>query len=247
MTNFQQKTVVTTSWDDGHPMDKKLCSLLKTYDIKGTIYYPLEYPEYDILNYDEIKELSNFFEIGSHTYSHKILPQLSEEEIMIELLTSKEKLEEIVSNEIISFCYPDGKYNQKVIDCVKKSGYVGARTTSLFRTHIMDPYLMGTTLQAVDRILLSKGKQLITSDDRGLGNHLLSSGNIFKNWASLAISSFDYVLKNGGIWHLWGHSKEIEDNDDWEQLDLVLNYVSKHGKANNVEFLTNGEILTQLF
>ena len=39
---------------------------------------------------------------------------------------------------------------------------------------------MGTTLQAVDRILLSKGKQLITSDDRGLGNHLLSSGNILK-------------------------------------------------------------------
>jgi len=247
MTDFEQNVIVTTSWDDGHPMDKKLCSLLKTYDIKGTIYYPLEYTEYDLLTYDELKEISKDFEIGSHTFSHKILPELSEDEILDELKNSKMKLKEIIGYDIVSFCYPDGKYNDKVIECVKKSGYRGARTTSLFRSHITDPYLMGTTIQAVDRILLSKGKQLITSDDKGLGNHLLSSGNIFKNWASLAISSFDYVVKNGGIWHLWGHSKEIEDNNDWEELDSVLNYVSKKSKTNNVEFLTNGEILTKLF
>ena len=247
MINFQDKKIVTTSWDDGYTTDKKLCSILKTYGIKGTIYSPLEYPEYEILNYDELKELSKDFEIGSHTYSHKILPLLSEEEIMTELLKSKEKLEEITSNDVISFCYPDGKYDQHVVDCVKKSGYKGARTTSLFRTNISNPFLMGTTIQAVDRMILSKGKQILNTDNKNFGNYLLSGGRIFKNWHSLAISSFDYVMKNGGIWHLWGHSKEIEDNNDWKQLEKVLEYVSNNGKKNNAEFLTNGEILTEIF
>ena len=134
-----------------------------------------------------------------------------------------------------------------MIDCVRKSGYKGARTTSLFRTNISNPYLMGTTIQAVDRMLLSKGKQVLTADDKNLRNYLLSDNRIFKNWYSLAISSFDYVMENGGIWHLWGHSKEIEDNNDWQQLERVLEYISLNGKTNNAEFLTNGEILTELF
>jgi len=54
-------------------------------------------------------------------------------------------------------------------------------------------------------------------------------------------------MENGGIWHLWGHSKEIEDNNDWQQLERVLEYISLNGKTNNAEFLTNGEILTELF
>ena len=247
MADIRDRKIITTSWDDGHPLDKKLCSLLKTCNIKGTIYAPLEYPNYDTLNLEDLKNISKEFEIGSHTYSHQILPQLPKEEIMTELIKSKEKLEEITDHDVVSFCYPDGKYNQKVIDCVRKSGYKGARTTSLFRTNISNPYLMGTTIQAVDRMLLSKGKQVLTADDKNLRNYLLSDNRIFKNWYSLAISSFDYVMENGGIWHLWGHSKEIEDNNDWQQLERVLEYISLNGKINNAEFLTNGEILTELF
>ena len=131
MADIRDRKIITTSWDDGHPLDKKLCSLLKTCNIKGTIYAPLEYPNYDILNLEDLKNISKEFEIGSHTYSHQILPQLPKEEIMTELIKSKEKLEEITDHDVVSFCYPDGKYNQKVIDCVRKSGFKGARTTSI--------------------------------------------------------------------------------------------------------------------
>ena len=33
-----KKTIVTTSWDDGHKLDLKLAALLKKYNIKGTFY-----------------------------------------------------------------------------------------------------------------------------------------------------------------------------------------------------------------
>ena len=50
------------------------------------------------------------------------------------------------------------------------------------------------------------------------------------------------VLENGGIWHLWGHSWEIEQNGDWEILADILNFVKQNGENYGAEFLTNGEI-----
>ena len=76
MADIRDRKIITTSCYDGHPLDKKLCSLLKTCNIKGTIYAPLEFPNYDILNHEDLKNISKEFEIGSHTYSHQILPQL---------------------------------------------------------------------------------------------------------------------------------------------------------------------------
>jgi peptidoglycan/xylan/chitin deacetylase (PgdA/CDA1 family) len=39
------KAVVTTSWDDGHPLDLKLAELLKKYDVPATLYMPMDNPE----------------------------------------------------------------------------------------------------------------------------------------------------------------------------------------------------------
>ena len=55
-----------------------------------------------------------------------------------------------------------------------------------------------------------------------------------------------FVLTNGGIWHLWGHSWEIDENNDWELLDDVLAYVKKKGKEYGAEFLTNGELFENI-
>ena len=63
-----------------------------------------------------------------------------------------------------------------------------------------------------------------------------------KNWDEIALESLNYVLEHGGIWHLWGHSWEIENNEDWEKLENLLKIVQIKGKEQNAEFLTNGEI-----
>ena len=239
----KKQTIVTTSWDDGHPLDLKLSSMLQSQKIPGTFYIPLKNQEFPTINDNEIRLLSNFFEIGAHTFNHVELPNLSESKILDELQSSKLKLEEITHDDITSFCYPRGKHSLAVRDLVKKSGYNFARTTELFETKIIDPFLCGTTLQCVNRSFASKIKQLMISHNTKLKLKLMS-GTVYKNWNVIAKKTFDYVVENGGIWHLWGHSWEIDANNDWENLRDVLEYVRINGLKNNVEFLNNNQIST---
>ena len=239
---MKAKTLITTSWDDGHPLDVKLCSLLQKYEIKGTIYTPITNKEHEVMDKDTIKEISKNFEIGGHTYNHLILTNLSEDEINDELVRSKKVLEEITETKIVSFCYPRGKYNKNIMKKVQNAGYIGGRTAEIFRTSFSNPYEVHTTVQAVDRVLASKGKGVIASSNRKMTQKLLFTGNLFNRWNVIAKKTLDYVLKNGGVWHLWGHSWEIDNNNDWLLLEDVLEYAQIEGRRYNAKFVTNKEI-----
>lgn len=239
------KIIITTSWDDGHPLDEKLSSLLLEHRIPGTFYIPISSLEMPLMKKEEIKNLITKFEIGGHTLTHKVLPPLSEEEMKEEIMKGKEELEKIC-DEIISFAYPKGRYNQKVIGIVKKAGFKGARTAEMFHYKIRNPYEHHPTIHAVNRILASRSKQILATKDKDMSISLLSTGTIFKTWEVIAKKTLDYVLEHGGIWHLWGHSWEINDNNDWQKLSQVLCYAKKKGKEYKAEFLTNGEIFDEV-
>ncbi len=88
-----------------------------------------------MVNESEIKEMSEYgIEFGSHSHTHRILDKLSRKEINFELTKSKEILENKGINFVPIFCYPNGNYNQDIINCVKESGYNAAVTTK--RGHI---------------------------------------------------------------------------------------------------------------
>lgn len=67
----------------------------------------------------EIEEMCDKynFEIGWHTWSHPDLTTLTEEEIMKEITPPFE---------MRYFAYPYGKYNDLVVECVKKAGFQDA-------------------------------------------------------------------------------------------------------------------------
>lgn len=237
------KVIITTSWDDGDPFDIKLCKILRDKKIASTIYTPLTNHQKIVINSDEIKKISENFEIGSHTYNHTVLTRITHELVEKELSDSKNALEKIIQKDVTSFCYPLGKYSADIIKDVKKAGFKCGRTAELFRASFNNPYELHTTVQATDRILLSKAKQIAMTDNRELAVRLLLSGNIFKKWNIIAKETFDYILEMGGIWHLWGHSWEVERNNEWELLRDVLEYVSVKGRDHGAEFLTNGELV----
>ena len=58
-------------------------------------------------------------------------------------------------------------------------------------------------------------------------------------WDALAKAMFDQVIKEGGIYHIWGHSWEIDEHDDWEPLENVFRYIGANPK---VSYVTNGEL-----
>jgi len=222
--------IVTTSWDDGCQTDERFASLLLNYKLKGTFYIAKNWIEnsgYVCL----IKELDKNFEVGAHTLSHPDLTRISIKDAFREISGSKEWLEKLLNHKIEMFAYPKGKYNDKIVELVRQAGFLGARTLNSKTTLPKNSFMMGVGCQA------SNGSPLLRLKAS------LNSRMSFKSlldWSVNAKLLFDYVMENGGIWHLWGHSWEIEENGDWEKLEKVLEYVSN---KKNVNYLENREII----
>lgn len=233
---MHRSLVVTTSWDDGSKSDIKLAELLKKLSIKATFYVTRNYRHLeDPLVPHEVVELDETFEIGAHTLTHPNLLAVGNEIGLGEIAGSKRYLENLLEHEVGMFCYPRGKYNERVVQLVKSAGFKGARTCDNRDIgESDDPYLMPVTLQATNKSPLSAFKIW-------KGNRLTLKSLV--DWETRAKEMFDLRLETGGIYHLWGHSSEIQLNREWEKLENVLKYVSSRG---GVSYLTNGECIQGL-
>ncbi len=242
---------VTTSWDDGHPEDIHIIELLERYKLRGTFYVPTDQSSIRMSN-EALRRLAYTQEIGAHTIHHEHLVGLSDDRLWREVSGSKEILEQIVGCPVVMFCYPYGQYDESVREIVKRAGFRGARTTRTFVVNDrFDALEMGTTLHVFPHPYLPARLDWQTLRYTLLRNrylainiyHLRLSIGAFVNWVELAKRIFDYVLNNGGVWHLWGHSWEIDHFRMWNQLEQVLEYISGR---REVLYLTNGELIAFL-
>lgn len=88
-------------------------------------------PDWDgFMNVEEMKDLvARGHEIGSHSHSHALLPQCTEEELLAEIAGSKLKLESVLDSPVTTFCYPNGSIDPRSVGHVRKAGYRAAVTT----------------------------------------------------------------------------------------------------------------------
>jgi peptidoglycan/xylan/chitin deacetylase (PgdA/CDA1 family) len=68
-------------------------------------------------------------EIGSHTMSHPILTNITDEQLRRELHGSRSRLEEALGRRVEQFCYPNGDNDERVQCEVARAGYRVAVTT----------------------------------------------------------------------------------------------------------------------
>jgi peptidoglycan-N-acetylglucosamine deacetylase len=235
--------IVTTSWDDGDPADIKLAELLSARALKATLYVPIRgYQGARTLSLDQLRTLSAAgFEIGGHTVSHRSLSPLNLKEVTDEVRNCKKALEDTLGEPVRMFCYPNGRYNAAVIREVERAGYVGARTTRMLSTGLrFRPFEMPTSVQAFPHPPRNYLKNLGRSRNvRDLVLYLAKWSRC-KNWVELGKQLFRDVLKSGGVWHMYGHSWEIEQLGIWSDLQDLLDYVSAR---EGVTYLTNGQIM----
>jgi len=197
--------------------------------LKGTFYIAKNWIEQSG-TISLIEELDRNFEVGAHTFSHPNLTRILEKDAFEEIAGSKKWLEEILCHRIEMFAYPFGKYNSQIAQLVRNAGFVGARTLDFEISVPKNPFSLGVSVQASGGSPLMRLKASIKSK---------LSVKSFLYWDSNAKLLFDCLLENGGLWHLWGHSWEIEKNDDWHKLEEVFEYVSNR---KNVSYLDNGDI-----
>jgi peptidoglycan/xylan/chitin deacetylase (PgdA/CDA1 family) len=83
-----------------------------------------------LMSWDQVRELHRAgHEIGSHSLSHAILPELPDDLVKQEVELSRRELSNAIDAEVPSFCYPNGSYDARVVRAVEAAGYECAVTT----------------------------------------------------------------------------------------------------------------------
>jgi peptidoglycan-N-acetylglucosamine deacetylase len=235
--------IVTTSWDDGDKCDLKVAEFLHDRGLPGTFYVPIEpYSTRPALSHGDLRSMASAeFEIGAHGFSHKLLWGLPARELDQEVAPCKPILEDILGREVRMFCYPRGRYDSNAVRAMKEAGYWGARTVRMLATRLeFNPFEMPTTLQSAPHPKFTYAKNLARA--RKMEGLRVSAVHWRKlgNWVELGKSLFDSMLEQGGVWHLYGHSWEIEELGLWKDVEQILNYVCKR---KGVTYLPNSELI----
>ena len=227
------RLIVTTSWDDGSVLDLRIGALLTKYGMKGTFYIPNYSRRVLALQKDEILELASVHEIGGHSITHPHLTMILQSEARTEIEGNKLYLEAVLDKQIKMFGYPFGEFNEETKSILRACGYIGARTVKFTGLSAAgDPYEFGVAVTAVNSRKDYAGE--ILQYFPTIPTQSLS------DWEGRATTLFDLGMERGGVWHLWGHSWQIEENNDWDTLDRVLKYVSNR---EGVLYATNGETI----
>jgi len=226
---------VTTSWDDGHRLDCRLAEILDAYDVPGTFYISpasAELDPRDRLSPAQVAAISAGFEVGAHTLTHPRLTSLSPEDARHEIAGSRARLEDVTGTRVESFCYPYGAFNAEHVRLVHEAGFSFARTTRRFSlTAGPDPLRAPTTVHAYAH-RVDVGPALTYA-----GPSLASALDLYLHWDRIAMALFDRTLERGGLYHLWGHSWELQRHNDWARLRRVLDYISRRP---GVRYAVNG-------
>ena len=82
-----------------------------------------------MLTWQNIGEISDLVEIGSHTMRHRNMKYLSENDLHQEIHQSKREIEEKTKKRVLAFSYPNGFYNSEIVRHVRDAGYRLAFTT----------------------------------------------------------------------------------------------------------------------
>tara|TARA_B100000965_G_C19492920_1_gene713840 strand:+ start:196 stop:1059 length:864 start_codon:yes stop_codon:yes gene_type:complete len=82
-----------------------------------------EFNETNALTKEEIFEMKEHVNFQSHTVFHPCLPKCSKSELLYELSSSKEKLEDEYELKINTISYPNGDYDERVIEFSMKCNY----------------------------------------------------------------------------------------------------------------------------
>ena len=243
------KMIFTTSWDDGNKLDLKLIKLLDKYNLKATFYIPKSC-QFKSLSDRKIKEISKNYEIGAHTLTHQELSEINLKKAKSEITNSKKYLEDLLEREIKVFCYPKGRYNNRVKKITQEAGFLGARTTEEFCFQkLNDFFAIKTSLHTYPFPLRKINKnhyhwsrflfQPLAGKLSNISKLNLPASSYF-SWLNLAKNMLDYCYNREGIFHLWGHSWEIEEYGMWQDLDNFFRYITS---KKNIIYLTNSEVL----
>jgi len=198
------------SFDDGKKEDDKLVRLLANYDFENVVFYipaaGTECANGREITEKEIQYIDNRWEVGGHTFSHQLLTRINPEGARREIEECRKYLMNLLGHAVYSFCYPRGYYNEEIKQMVKDAGFKEARTTEVLRIDEGDdPFEMPTTIHCYQR-----------KEYEGV------------DWLDVAKEWFQKAKEADGVYHVWGHSKELTKYGDLGKFKKLLDYIDNN-------------------
>ncbi|MCA9076400.1 MAG: polysaccharide deacetylase family protein [Planctomycetaceae bacterium] len=77
----------------------------------------------DFVRKETLQKLSSTFTVGSHARTHRLLADLPDDQVRMELQVSKLTLEDILGSEVDTLAYPGGSYDPRVQRIAQEIGY----------------------------------------------------------------------------------------------------------------------------
>jgi len=241
-TTIRRPAFLTVSVDDGHSSDLITAELLCKFGLKATFYIPRSNHERPVMEPSEIRELSTMFDVGGHTLNHTPLSKLPRDNAWNEIRGCKDWLEDLLGRPAVSFCYPRGKHNQRVRNLVATARFVGARTCDFnINSFPRDPFRVGVSTHAFSHsVAVQVQHALLQRNLMGLIGFVRTS-RMTTDWESHFRRTLDYVETHGGVAHLYLHSWEIQQRNEWDKLTRVL---QDAGGRTQVVPITNGKLFS---
>lgn len=131
--------LVGLTFDDGYADFAAVATpILLRYGFTATVYVLAERvgggndwnhpgPYKALMTDAQLREVSAAgMEIGSHGLWHRSLPELPEKELVAETRLSRERLADILGDDVHGFAYPYGVVGRREIDAVRAAGYAHA-------------------------------------------------------------------------------------------------------------------------
>ena len=238
--------LLTTSWDDGHPLDMRLAAMLEKHRLTGTFYIPRD-ASTGTMSASHVRELSQKFEIGSHTLDHTFLDTVNDPVARLQIIDSKKWVEDVTGKPCTVFCPPGGKYADRDIDIIRAAGYRAMRSVELMS---VDPprdlggglMLLPTTIHAFPQPPQAYVRNALKRRNPSNLWRYIVHGHAL-DWTRLAEAMLHLVATQGGVFHLWGHSWELETTAQWKRLDEVFQLMSIGARATKC--VTNGELVCE--
>jgi len=200
------KIKIQTSWDDYSEHNIKLAEMLLKYELPAIFFIDLCS---DNAKQQVVKLAKMGFEIGAHTYNHpQDLKLLHDDQLKTEIIDVRKELQSLTGQEINWFCYPRGRYDDRVMEFVKEAGYKFARTTRVKVENSIDNLAFPTSFHCYNRAEYN-GKEW---------------PQYVRDWIEFLCDNFKAGSDARNI-HFWGHAWEIEKYGDWEKLEKLFAWI----------------------
>lgn len=205
--------VFTMSYDDGQIEDRRLVALMNKYGIKGTFNLNSgRLSEGRTIDESEVKELYAGHEVAVHTVTHPSLHNCQYETVFKEIAQDRQKLESLVGYPVRGMAYPNGSFNDKIVEIARNAGIVYSRTV------LCDGFNIPTDFMRLKATC--------------------HQGNCLE-WLEKFEAWHDVWWRSGLCFYVWGHSYELNSEEKWEMIETLFKRITA---IDGVWYATNIEI-----